>query len=356
MVSTEVGNEIKATNLGTSPGPESAIWKETQFGLLQLKADANVDHDISSVQKVLIERLAAKGYTAVANVGKTIDLAVLDPKDPTRFVLGIMCDGPSAFDIPHVRERERLLDEVLHARGWSMLRLYTPEVFSSIEHAVNRITNSIDLAQKKPLQSGNLREVRQVIEREEQVGTRDVANVPLYKEADLKLRRTEGRPLWSMNVSDLALYSSKVVREESPVHTEEVYLRLRQAADAQHSESLMRAFTNAIDFLIETGSVREAGGFLYSLEQKTFTARDRNKFGSSRKRIELVAPEERKAAVEYVVRYAHGIKPSELPRAALWALGFRTATETAEAAMALTVRELVEHKNLKQEGDFLYPA
>lgn len=309
---------------------------------------------VSSVQQFLIDKLANLGYRAVPNVGETLDLAVVDPDNPERFIMGIRCDGRIYSSIKNVRERERIIPEVLGARGWKLVNVYTPELFRSTDEVIARLASALEQARKNTASSLARTEARQLIERHALNEGNGSLGIPLYKEAELRLRNTAGKPLWTMQPNDLALYASKVIYKESPVHREEVYLRIRQAAEVSHSESLARVFNQAVEWLIATKAVREAGGFLYLPEQKSIELRDRSKFGSTRKKIELVPPEEISAAIHYVVRHAHGITSEDLPRAALWCLGFRSATETAEAVVAISVRELIEQKALIQQGKFLY--
>jgi hypothetical protein len=53
-----------------------------------------------------------------------VDLAVRDPADPTRFVLGVVTDGVNHARFATARDRDRLQGEVLVGLGWRLARIH----------------------------------------------------------------------------------------------------------------------------------------------------------------------------------------------------------------------------------------
>ena len=71
-----------------------------------------------------MQELAARGLTLQPQVGVAgyrIDLGVLDRDVPGRFVCGIECDGVAYHASETARDRDRLRQQVLEARGWTLL-------------------------------------------------------------------------------------------------------------------------------------------------------------------------------------------------------------------------------------------
>ncbi len=56
-----------------------------------------------------------------------VDLALTDPADPARFVLGIECDGSAYRDAANTRDRDRLREQVLQSLGWRIFRLWSTD-------------------------------------------------------------------------------------------------------------------------------------------------------------------------------------------------------------------------------------
>ena len=70
--------------------------------------------------------LRAQGHTVVDRVGTSshaLDLAVVDPADPARYLLGVDVDGSVAMRAPTARDRERIRPDHLAALGWRTHRV-----------------------------------------------------------------------------------------------------------------------------------------------------------------------------------------------------------------------------------------
>jgi very-short-patch-repair endonuclease len=93
-------------------------------------------------ERVIEAALQAKGYTVRAQVGVagcTVDLAVVDPKDPSRFVLGIEYDGRSYRDARSTRDRDRLRQRQLESLGWQLHRVWSIDWFKDPAGELQRI-------------------------------------------------------------------------------------------------------------------------------------------------------------------------------------------------------------------------
>lgn len=83
--------------------------------------------------------LEAKGYAVEKQIGVAgyfVDLAIKDPLSPNRYVLGIECDGASYHSSRSARDRDRLREQVLSERGWTLHRIWSTDWFSN--HAATR--------------------------------------------------------------------------------------------------------------------------------------------------------------------------------------------------------------------------
>ena len=69
------------------------------------------------------------GYSVVPQVGCAdyrIDLGVRHPLIPSKFMLGIECDGAMYHSSRAARDRDRIRQEVLQGLGWSLYRIWGP--------------------------------------------------------------------------------------------------------------------------------------------------------------------------------------------------------------------------------------
>lgn len=81
-------------------------------------------------EELVADFLEAEGWQVERHVGCSgyrIDLGVVHPDDPGRFLLGIECDGAGYRDAVTARDRDRLRQEVLEGLGWTMHRIWSTD-------------------------------------------------------------------------------------------------------------------------------------------------------------------------------------------------------------------------------------
>jgi len=76
------------------------------------------------------EFLNSEGYDVNTQVGCSqyrIDLGLIDPRAPGRYLLGIECDGAQYHSSRTARERDRLRQQVLERMGWKIIRVWSTD-------------------------------------------------------------------------------------------------------------------------------------------------------------------------------------------------------------------------------------
>ena len=89
--------------------------KYAETGLLDVPRASGREAD-SPFEESVADALRARGYNVAHQVGSAgffIDLAVIDPRRPGRYLLGIECDGSTYHSARSARDRDRLRQEVL---------------------------------------------------------------------------------------------------------------------------------------------------------------------------------------------------------------------------------------------------
>jgi hypothetical protein len=72
-------------------------------------------------------------------VGFFIDIGVVDPKHPDRFMCGIECDGATYHSSRSARDRDRLRQDILEARGWNIYRIWSTDWFHRRQEQEQRL-------------------------------------------------------------------------------------------------------------------------------------------------------------------------------------------------------------------------
>ena len=107
-------------------------------GVLDSQAPTGGDYDSDFERQVAValEGLGHEVHRQVGTAGFIIDLAVVDPSKPGRYLLGIECDGATYHSSRSARDRDRLREAVLRDRGWKIHRVWSTDWFHRPGRAV----------------------------------------------------------------------------------------------------------------------------------------------------------------------------------------------------------------------------
>ncbi|EKQ54241.1 MAG: DNA/RNA helicase, superfamily I [Methanobacterium sp. Maddingley MBC34] len=112
----------------------------TQQDLVQNNADDAFEEAVS-------EFLTEHGYEIHRRVGCAgfrVDLAVVDPEYPGRYLLGIACDGPMYQTSRVARDRDRLRQQILKGLGWRFYRLWSTDWYRNRADVQKRLLAIIE--------------------------------------------------------------------------------------------------------------------------------------------------------------------------------------------------------------------
>ncbi len=103
----------------------------------------------SPFEEEVLRALTGRGYEVVPQVGQAgffIDLAIVDPDKPGRYVLGIECDGATYHSALSARDRDRLRQQLLENLGWRIHRIWSTDWFRNQNREIERTIKVIELA------------------------------------------------------------------------------------------------------------------------------------------------------------------------------------------------------------------
>lgn len=111
----------------------------------------SLDFD-SPFEEQVYSRLTAIGYkvdTQVGMSGYRIDMAVVHPDNPHRYIVGIECDGAMYHSAPEARERDIYRQRFLENRGWKITRIWSRSWWKDANAEIERIDQLIKKLVKK---------------------------------------------------------------------------------------------------------------------------------------------------------------------------------------------------------------
>ncbi len=98
--------------------------------------------DTAGVTDAICETIRKAGFECRVNVGHSdfhVDIAVVDPFEPTQYLLGILLDGENYRQTRSTRDREVSQLEVLRRLGWSLLRIWTIDWWDNSEKETEKL-------------------------------------------------------------------------------------------------------------------------------------------------------------------------------------------------------------------------
>ena len=119
----------------------------------ELTVDLTADVD-SPFEAEVAAALAERGWTVHRQVGCSgyrIDLAVVDPTHPGRYLLGIECDGASYHSAPSARDRDKIRQELLQDLGWRLHRIWSTDWWENREREITELVAAVDEALAFPV-------------------------------------------------------------------------------------------------------------------------------------------------------------------------------------------------------------
>lgn len=98
----------------------------------------------AGIGKFIAEELEACGYECRYDVGASdfkVDVAVVDPKNKHRFLLGVLCDGTDKFS---VKDRNILQVQTLKRANWNVVRVNCVNYYNNPKREIKRIKDVLD--------------------------------------------------------------------------------------------------------------------------------------------------------------------------------------------------------------------
>lgn len=141
-------------------GRDLQLTSNSPFGLRALKVfleyaenktlkqkDKYSESTETAFEDAIFEFLTEQGYEVHQQVGCAgfrVDLAIIDPEYPERYLLGITCDGPIYQSSRVARDRDRLRQQILAGLGWRLYQLWSPDWYRNRLEVQKRLLNTIE--------------------------------------------------------------------------------------------------------------------------------------------------------------------------------------------------------------------
>jgi very-short-patch-repair endonuclease len=338
-----------------------AFLRYAESGYMDVPVATGRPPDSPFEEQVLreLERLGYTVHTQVGTAGFYLDMAVVDPLKPGRYLLGIECDGAAYHSARSTRDRDRLRQFVLESLGWKIHRIWSTAWFREPAAEIEALCAAIEEAKKKPEGPANMPSNENSFYESEAKPT--VAGVPerpspapkapdyVFAELDIDLGFNE---LHAQSLETLSQWLARVVAVESPIHWLEAARRIANAAGVQRVGSrIQEAFQRACRSGSRAKRFVYRDGFLWADESLNVVVRDRSEVPAQFKRLDYIAPEEIKAAIEQSVGESFGMVQDDVATSACRMLGFARVSEDMRIAVEKMRDAMIKEGRLVLQGE-----
>ena len=332
-------------------------------GVLDVPKESLRDAD-SPFEESVAKSLSDLGYVVRRHIGSAgyfVDLAVVDPSRPGRYLLGIECDGASYHSSRSARDRDRLRQAVLELKGWRIHRIWSTDWFKNPGRQLERLVEAIHQAEsvasaektanEDVAKDKNLPETEPAVEREDASAEEPkTVGISEYQVAHIS-PKVEANDISNASEASILLWVAKVVEVESPVNLQEVARRIADAGGFRKVRRFREAIDHAVEQAVESGAVRRQGEFLWLAETYRPKLRNRSNLPAASRKIALVAPEEIAEAVGQVVEASYGIKRAEISGASIRLLGFNQVSKEMRSHIDPVIAQMLRDGTLEQQGE-----
>jgi len=330
------------------------------------------DYD-SVFEEAVANVLRERGYDVRQQVGCAgfrVDLGVIDPDEPGRYVVGIECDGAKYHSSPVARDRDRLRQQVLENLGWRIYRVWSTDWYRNRKETIDRLIDSIERAKASvPSQS----HAGQPPSRDDAVHLGDLElnfDESATMTADLQLDSDPGNgtaPFYEPSAEPLfdvpdyfvcsiipiplvgelhevlpntmATAVAAVVRVEGPVHVSEVVRRIREFWGLGRAGTRIRTAVEAgVQEAVSRRKIVRNGDFL-TVPGAPVPVRRRT--ANPPPKIDLISEAEIAEAVKRVLRVQFGTPLEDLAITTSRMLGFLSTSEGTATRIRSVIRSMI---------------
>jgi very-short-patch-repair endonuclease len=120
----------RTSSVGVRHLKEFLDYADRGIAAVSQTAKFDVSHAESPFEAAVSDALRGKGWEIHHQIGcggYRIDMAVVNPKAPGSYLLGIECDGASYHSGASARDRDRLRQMKLEDLGWRLHRIWSTD-------------------------------------------------------------------------------------------------------------------------------------------------------------------------------------------------------------------------------------
>ena len=324
-------------------------------------------------EEQVAKAISNHGYQVDPQVGVAgffIDLGVVDPEKPGRYLLGIECDGATYHSARWARDRDRLREQVLVDKGWIIHRIWSADWFQRPDGELRRALAAIEKAKIKFSQKQTNAPVEQdsgsshptksssegsILQREMHADSEvDPNHVLPYVEAN-DISVPSYIPLHEVYESTMANIVTEIVKVEGPVHQEIIARRVSSLWGLTRTGNrINNAVLSGINKARRRGHLKGRGSYVIHSDQTKVRVRNREEVDLLiLKKPQYLPPTELTVAFHSAIKTNIGISRDEASKVVSIMVGLKSMSAQFRKQMEDVISDGINKGFFVEDGNKL---
>lgn len=318
-------------------------------GRSALAVRGNTSAKTADFGSVLAEELRKRGYTANTAVGCSdfkIDVAVADPEDTSKYILGINCGTKSNYVNGTAKDRHLSQSSVLRGLGWNTMNVYILDWLDNKDKVIKKVEDEIAAiiarrnAPPEPVKDEPKPQKQELVFETEEVSPL-AERCEKYKPFKVK---EYGKSESFNETGEVKIIKcvKEILAAEAPISRTALTKKLFACFGVARTTPNTKATADAA--IEKCGAVVTKAGesdFLWLPDQTpdSYDICRANCSNEDRRTLDEVAPEEIAAGIRLIMSEQIAMLREDLIRETAHLFGFTRVTPTIETAVSLGIRE-----------------
>ncbi|WP_230495152.1 DUF3320 domain-containing protein [Pseudoneobacillus rhizosphaerae] len=332
--------------------------------LLENRQSATKKHH--TIISKLKRRLEKNGYKVATHVGKSefkVDLAILDPKNPGKYMAAIQLDGPNYANRKTTRDRNKLSDLILERLGWELIKIWSIEWWHNEEKQIDILFEKLREIEKrsalKGVQSVTLRHKRKEVTIQQKIShlvmaSGETGGKDNYYEqialADVDINNElfytyQGKPIIRTQIE-------RLVSEGAPISFSELSKAIVSAWKFTRSGAKIEAIIQDVLSTMKVHVTKEEKGmFIWRDKEQYDSYTEFRRQNIDRRALQDISTVELANGVMEIMKTALRLPKSDLVREILRQLGYTRMNNQAEGYVQEAIDFNIERELITEDNE-----
>ena len=296
-------------------------------------------------------------HKQIGCAGFRIDMAVVDPRQPGQYLIGIECDGAQYHSSHVARDRDRLRQQILEGLGWKIHRVWSTDWYRNSSESKQKLVEVIEKIKALPLEKKESKPLEKPQTVEKPVDsipdpTPVIQNPPVHNSKaqipDYKFCSSVYPDANLMEIPQKYLEQiiCNIVAIEGPIHTEELIQRIKSNTGNQRiTPTIKKRILLSCGSATRRGDIRRQEEFFWQPQSPASVLRKRN--NDQGIVIEWICDQEISEAINYILHQQYATTKDDLITSTRKIFGFQKNTDKVTTRISGVIENKIKTSELE---------